>query len=805
MAIDPVCGMEVKEAPESLNSKYRDKSYYFCSIGCQNKFKQNPQKYLTVASTHSETVLEQKPFLAVKSENLEKINIGITGMTCNSCARTINKSLRGVPGVAFVNVNFASEQALVKFDKTLADKEKLYQAVKDVGYGVVKEEELDKIEQVFYKEARLRLILAWAFTLPLIILMILEMAFGIMIPAMDWVYLLLSLPPVFIAGWRTHRGAISSLKYRELGMDVLISMGSLVSYATGIAALFTQIQSYASVGAMIMAFHLVGKYLETLTKGRAAGAIKKLLKLEAKTARLLINGQEKEISVSEIKVGDIMLVRPGEKIPTDGEVVSGTSSVDESMATGESLPVTRTVGDKVIGATLNQEGVLQLKATKIGKDTFLAQVIKMVEECQGSKVPIQELADKITGYFVPIVFGIAIISFFLWLIFPAFFITLIAKLSPFIPWVNPGLDKISLAIFSAVAVLVIACPCALGLATPTALMIGSGLGAQHGILIRNGEAIQTLQYIKTIVFDKTGTITKGKPEVSDLIVASGITEEYLLSIAAGVENNSEHPLGRAIVEKAATMQIGLKETVKFSAVVGKGVKAEIDGQQILVGSRKFLKENNINYDNMQNAIEKLERQARTIILAAQGVQVIGIFGISDQLKEDSVQSIKQLKTMGLKTVMLTGDNIKTAKVIAAQVGVDEVVADVFPDQKVEVIKKLQDNGQLVAMVGDGINDAPALKQANVGMALGTGTDIAIASSDVTLIKGNLNAVVSALILSRATFNKIRQNLFWAFFYNVVAIPLAVAGLLHPVIAEIAMFASSLNVVGNSLRIKNIKL
>ncbi|MFH1239019.1 MAG: cation-translocating P-type ATPase, partial [bacterium] len=447
---------------------------------------------------------------------MAKVNIAVTGMTCTSCAGTIAKSLLAVPGVASAKVNFANEKALVEFDPTKVNKEILYRAIEDVGYGVVKEE-LERAEELYFSQARSRLILAWSLTGTIIILMIMDMIFKIAVPFINWIYLILSFPVVFVAGWRTHKGAYNSLKFFDLGMDALISMGTVVSYITGVFALFIPIQSYAAVAAMIMAFHLVGKYLEALTKGRAAGAIKKLLKLEAKTARLIINGEEKEVPLSAVNIGDIMMVKPGEKIPTDGEVIAGISSVDESMATGESLPVTRQIGDKVIGATVNQEGILQVKATKIGRDTFLAQVIKMVQECQGSKVPIQELADKITAIFVPVVIGLAVITFLLWMFFPYFFISLVQKLSPFIPWINPSLDKVSLAIFSAVAVLVIACPCALGLATPTALMMGSGLGAQNGILIKNGEAIQTLEHIKTIVFDKTGTLTKGKPEVTDVI------------------------------------------------------------------------------------------------------------------------------------------------------------------------------------------------------------------------------------------------------------------------------------------------
>ncbi|MDD5131602.1 MAG: heavy metal translocating P-type ATPase [bacterium] len=783
MAKDPVCGMDVEEKTSSLQAEYKGRKYYFCSPGCKNSFEHDPEQYLSKSAARSMDP-ESKSDSQSQSSSLNKINIGITGMTCTSCARTITKSLSAVPGVTRANVNFANEKALVEYDPTQTDKEILYRAIEDSGYGAVKEEQITDIEEIYFRQARIRLAIAWGFTIPVMLLMAVEMVMKVKAPDFNWWYLALSFTPVFIAGWRTHRGAYNSVKFLNLGMDSLISMGTLVSYGTGLAHLvFPQMHSYAPVAAMIMSFHLVGKYLETLTKGKASQAIKKLLKLEAKTARLLVNGQEQEVPLSAVKIGDIMLVKPGEKIPTDGEVISGISSVDESMATGESMPVTCQAGDKVIGATLNQNGVLQVKATKIGQDTFLSQVIKLVEECQGSKIPIQELADKITGYFVPAIFGIALLTFIIWLV----------------------IANVSVAVYSTVAVLVIACPCALGLATPTALMMASGLGAQHAILIRNGEAIQTLGKIQTIVFDKTGTITKGRPEVTDIFTVTGILPNFMLGIAASVENNSEHPLGLAIVTKSQEININLLAVDKFSAVIGKGVKGEIEGKKVFVGSQIFLQENNFNNAAWQGDINRLQQASRTIVLVAFADKVLGGFGISDPLKENSVGSIKQLRSWGIKTVMLTGDNKQTAQSIAKQVGVDEVVAEVFPEQKVQKIRELQEENKLVAMVGDGINDAPALKQANVGIALGTGTDIAISASDVTLVKGDLQSVIGAITLSRETFKKIKQNLFWAFFYNVLCIPLAMMGKLHPVMAEIAMFASSLFVVGNSLRLKKIKI
>lgn len=803
MRKDPVCGMDVDEKTSSLKSVVEGKEFYFCSPGCKKMFDANPRQYLSGEHKEEMTVVRKEKELSSTSGGTTA-SIGITGMTCNSCARTIGKALEAVPGVSLVNVNFASEKAFVKYNPDQARREDLYRAIQRVGYGVVREEELSKIEEIYFQQARGRLVLAWGFTIPLLVIMILHMFFHIMLPLMNIWELALAFPVVFIAGLPTHRGAWQSLKYRNPGMDMLISLGTLVSYATGIAALFLPLASYASVAAMIMAFHLVGKFLEALSKGRAAGAIKKLLKLEAKSAHVLVDGQENEIPLHEVRVGDVMLVRPGEKIPTDGEVMEGISTVDESMATGESLPVMRQMGDEVIGATVNQEGILRVKATKVGKDTFLAQMIKMVEECQGSRVPIQDLADKVTGVFVPVIIGLAVVTFALWMIIPGFFSLVLQKAAPIIPWVPLGLEKISLALFSAIAVLVIACPCALGLATPTALMVGSARGAQRGILIRNGEAIQTLQNVRTVVFDKTGTLTVGKPRVNTIVTSPKITTEYLLEIAASVEYNSEHPLGKAIVEKAKENNIQLSKTEEFSSVVGKGVKGKVKEKIVEIGRPVFLKEQGSVFNQFVNEITVWEKRGMTVVIVSEDKMAIGFFVLSDPLKEEAPEIIARLRKKHIRTILLTGDNRKTAEAVGAIAGVDEIIAEVFPSQKVEVVKRLQEKGETVAMVGDGINDAPALKQANVGIALGTGTDIAIVSSDITIVSGNIDAVIEAIILSQEIFKKIKQNLFWAFFYNVVAIPLAMFGLLHPVIAEVAMFGSSLTVVGNALKLRRIK-
>ena len=647
---------------------------------------------------------------------------------------------------------------------------------------------------------------AWAFTIPIIIWMIPEMVLGVAWPSetiYDLGMMLLALPPLFIFGRKTFVTAYRAVSHGGANMDVLIAIGTGAAFATGPAVFFTPIANYAGVAAMIMAFHLTGRYIEETAKGRASQAIKKLLELGAKTATVIVDGEEKEVPVDEVQPGDIMLIKPGEKIPTDGEIVEGKSTVDESMATGESMPVERTVGDEVIGATVNQNGLIKVKATKVGKDTFLSQVIKMVEEAQGTKVPIQEFADKITSIFVPTVLIIATATFILWLAFPETFRSVGFWAQSFLPWVDPTLGTITLAFFATIAVLVIACPCALGLATPTALMVGSGIGAENGVLIRKGEAIQTMKDVHTIVFDKTGTITKGKPEVTDLVTTNGTSENELLKYAASVESGSEHPLGVSIVNDAKDRGIEVKEIEDFGSVTGKGVKATINGKEVLVGSRRLMEEAGLDASDLENEMIRLEKEAKTAMLVATEDKLLGIVAVADALKEDSIKAIKELHKLGLQSAMITGDNQRTAEAIANEVGIDHVVAEVLPDGKVDEIMKLQDKFGTIAMVGDGINDAPALTQANVGIAIGTGTDIAIESSDITLVRGDLSAVITAIKLSRATFKKIKQNLFWAFFYNTVAIPVAVLGLLHPVIAEIAMATSSISVVTNANMLRKV--
>jgi Cu+-exporting ATPase len=743
------------------------------------------------------------------SEKTSEILLKISGMTCASCAATVQKALKGVEGVKTADVNMATEKATVEYASDEVSILDLRKAVEDAGYGVETEEGADRsVEEM--RTARRRMLVAWVFTLPTIAWMLPEMLLGLALPN-SAIYnlglILLAIPVLFWAGLPTMKAAVKSIVHRTANMDVLIMMGTIIAFITGPPVFFTSILNYAGVSTMIMAFHLTGRHFEARAKGRASQAIRRLLKLEAKSARIEISGVEKEVPIQEVEVGDIMVVRPGEKIPTDGVIIEGESSLDESMATGESMPVQKNPGDEVIGATINQEGFLRVEATKVGKDTFLAQVVKLVEECQGTKVPIQALADKVTGYFVPAILTIAVSTFALWILFPRAMSTVALAATPLLPWVNPNLPVITLAIFALVATLVIACPCALGLATPTALIVGSGMGAENGILIRRGAAIQTLKEIKVIVFDKTGTITEGKPALTDTIAAANpkLTEQDILRIAASVEARSEHPIARALVEAAHERGIQLSKVESFKATRGKGVTATIGSNEVLVGNRLFMKEANVNSTSVENALKTLEDEGKTAVLIALDGKLVGVCAVADTLKEDSAEAIKELKALGYETVMLTGDNPRTANAIAGKVGIHRVLAEVLPDQKVDEIRRLQNEGGRVAMVGDGINDAAALTQANVGIAIGTGTDIAIEAGDVILVRGDISSVVSAIKLSKATFRKIKQNLFWAFIYNTIAVPVAIFGLLHPVIAELCMATSSVSVVTNAnlLRRANI--
>ena len=757
----------------------------------------------------------------------EKVSLPIGGMTCASCVAHVEGALAGIPGVVSVNVNLATERASVQYIPTMTGLSDFRRAVAEVGYEVLPtaeeqaEEELSR-EVRKMQDARRRMLLAWAFTGPIILWMLPEMLAGLAWPNMtifNLGMLLLAVPVLFWVGQQTYVAAWRSTTHGAPNMDALIAMGTGASFLTGIATFFAPIPSYAGVAAMIMAFHLTGRYVEASAKGRASQAIRKLLELGAKTARILVDGSEREVHIDEVQPGDVMVVRPGEKIPTDGMVVKGESAVDESMATGESMPVNKRAGDEVIGATVNQDGLLKVRASRVGKDTFLAQVVRLVEQAQGTKVPIQAFADRVTAVFVPIVIVVALLTFLAWLLFPDVLRPVAEWASHFLPWVDPSLNTFTLALITTVSVLVIACPCALGLATPTALMVGSGIGAENGILIRSGEAIQAMRDVRVVVFDKTGTLTKGKPEVTDQIsnfkaqssklkVQSSIHD--LLYWAASVEVGSEHPLGKAIVRRAEELGLALGDLTDFGALRGKGVRGLVDGKSVLVGSRALMEENGVAVAAMEDEMRRLEDEGKTAMLVAVGEHgvpnLFGLLAVADTLKEDAVDAVRELKALGLRTVMLTGDNQRTAQAIARQVGIDHVLAEVLPEDKLIEVRRLQqETDGLVAMVGDGINDAPALTQADVGIAIGTGTDIAIEAADVTLVRGNLSGVVSAVKLSRATFNKVIQGLFWAFFYNVVMIPLAILGMMHPVLAEIAMATSSITVVTNANLLRRVNI
>jgi Cu+-exporting ATPase len=735
----------------------------------------------------------------------ERVILPIGGMTCAACVQHVERALKKVDGVTVASVNLATERAVVEYLPGLTSLDALKQAVNDAGYQVLEQSDVSTMSEEVDPEvqkmrlARRRVIVAWAFTVPILVIMLLHMLTGIAWPSMmavEIAMILLALPVLVWPGHATFRSAWSSATHGSANMDVLIAMGTLASWISGPLSFVIALSSYAGVAAMIMAIHLTGRYVEATAKGRASQAIRKLLQLGAKTAHLLVEGQEYEVPLSQVKVGDTMVVRPGEKIPTDGAIVQGASAVDESMATGESMPVSKGPGDQVIGATVNQVGLLHVQATRVGRDTFLAQVIRLVEEAQGTKVPIQEFADRVTSIFVPVILGIAVVTMLMWVLFGGSLRGVLEAAHVVLPWVDPSLSPATLALVATISVLVIACPCALGLATPTALMVGSGLGAENGILIRNGEAIQTMRDVKAVVLDKTGTLTAGRPAVTD-VVGLGLDERDLIRVAASAEMGSEHPIGRAIVAGAQERGLALTPPEQFTAVQGKGISARVGEDLVWVGSSRLLQEAGIDVAAAETELTRLESESKTTMLVAVNGRLVGLLAVADPIKPETSDTIRLLHDMGLQTIMLTGDNRRTAEAIARQAGIDHVVAGVLPEGKVTEIRRLQETWGVVAMVGDGINDAPALTQANVG--------IAIEAADITLVRGDLGGVVSAVKLSRATFRKIKQNLFWAFFYNLIMIPLAVLGLLHPALAEVAMASSSITVVTNANTLRRISI
>ncbi|MGE4572461.1 MAG: heavy metal translocating P-type ATPase [Candidatus Izemoplasmatales bacterium] len=735
----------------------------------------------------------------------EKVNVSfaVEGMTCANCARTIEMGLSKIEGIDSIVVNIATDKLNLAYDDSQVKISDIKKKVSDLGYSLKLESNTGHEDQEDFKKmksAKDKLIKA-SFLTSIIMLMMIVHMFIINIPGYTIITSILAFPIVFILGRHVHIGAFKSLKIFKPNMDVLVSLGSLPPYLIGLMGLFLPITTFIEMASTIMTFHLIGKYLESRAKGKASQAIKKLVEMGAKQANILVDDQEIQVLTSELSKGDIMVIRPGEKIPTDGRIIEGQSLIDESLATGESMPVKRGMGDEVIGATINKQGLLKVQVTKTGNETFLSQIIELVEACQGSKVPIQAFADKVTGYFVPAIMVITLLTFISFNVFSDFHLGILNYFDNILPWIQTDQSILSLSFITATAVLVIACPCALGLGTPTALMVGSGIGSEHGILIRNGEAVQTFKDIKAIAFDKTGTLTYGKPMVTDIISED---KEKLLKLAYTLEKGSEHVLAQSIIDKAKTDKIQAFELKNFQALVGQGIKGDILQETYYLGNRQLLIDRGIDFKDYENQMVSLENEAKTVVILAKENEVLGLIAIRDELKSNIKRVIHAIENLGIKTAMITGDNRRTAEAIGKKAGISVVISEVYPDGKVDEIKKLQDEFGLVAMVGDGINDAPALKQANVGIAIGTGTDVAIEAADVTLVNGDIANVLQAIRLSQAIFKKIKENFFWAWFYNGIAIPFAIFGLLHPMIGAAAMSLSSLNVIYNSLRLKKMK-
>jgi Cu+-exporting ATPase len=739
-----------------------------------------------------------------QSPDVRQAQFQITGMTCAACANRIEKGLSRLPGVASANVNLAMETARVEYSPSAVTVEDMIRKVEQLGYGAIpkerREDAKDRRRREIGRQTR-RFVISAVLSFPLLWAMVGHFAFTsfIWVPVWfmnPWVQLALATPVQFAIGGPFYVGAWKALRNRSANMDVLVALGTSAAY---LYSLFLTLEwavregadvhhapdLYYETSAILITLIVLGKLFEALAKGRTSEAIKTLMGLRAKTALVIRGGEEIRIPAEEVAVGDLVLVRPGEKIPVDGVVEEGSSAVDESMLTGESIPVEKRAGDTVIGATVNKHGMLKVRATKVGKDTALAQIIRIVEEAQGSKAPIQRVADAISGIFVPIVVGIALLTFLIW-----FF------------WASPG--DFAGALRKAIAVLVIACPCALGLATPTSIMAGSGRAAELGILFKGGEHLELTHRVDTVVLDKTGTVTKGKPELTDVIAVLPDEAEFMRLVGAA-EKPSEHPLAEAIVTGIAARGIGLPEAEVFEAIPGHGIRAVVEGKEVLAGSRRLLDRYGVSAEQAESAMARLEEAGKTAMLVAVDRAYAGLVAAADTIKDTSREAVARLRAMGIEVVMVTGDNERTARTIARQAGIGRVLAEVLPEGKAEEVKKLQAQGRKVAMVGDGINDAPALATADIGMAIGTGTDVAMEAADVTLMRGDLNGIADAIVLSRKTMANIRQNLFWALAYNSLGIPVAAAGFLAPWVAGAAMALSSVSVVLNALRLQRVKV
>lgn len=732
----------------------------------------------------------------------EKAEFELLGMTCAACSGRIEKGLNKLPGVKQAVVNLALEAGTVEYNPEQISIQDMIKKVENLGYQAKvkmdKDQDIEGYREKEIEKQKGKFIFSLILSIPLFWSMVghFEFTSFIYVPDMfmnPWVQLALAAPVQFFIGKQFYVGAYKALKNKSANMDVLVALGtsaaffySLYQSILSIGSNAHMVELYYETSAILITLIILGKLFEARAKGRSSKAIKKLMGLQAKTATVLREGEEIEIPLEEVIAGEIIYVKPGEKIPVDGEIIEGQSALDESMLTGESVPVDKTAGDTVIGSTINKNGFLKIKATKVGKDTALSQIIKVVEEAQGSKAPIQRIADRISGIFVPIVVAIAVVTFLVWYI-----------------WVSPG--NFAEALEKLIAVLVIACPCALGLATPTSIMAGSGRAAEYGVLFKGGEHLELTHEITTVVLDKTGTVTHGKPVLTDVIIERNVEEKTFLQLVGSAEKQSEHPLAEAIVKGIKDKGIMLFNPVEFEAIPGYGIKAKVDGKDLLIGTRRLMDKYDVNVQSAKPDMETLEENGKTAMLVAVDGKYAGIVAVADTIKETSRDAINRLRKLGIEVIMITGDNKRTAQAIADEVGIDSAIAEVLPEGKAEEVKKLQNLGKKVAMVGDGINDAPALAVADMGMAIGTGTDVAMEAADITLMRGDLNSIADAILMSKKTIRNIKQNLFWAFAYNTLGIPVAALGFLAPWLAGAAMAFSSVSVVLNALRLQRVKI